>query len=125
MFSRSHDCRFTQKDTGWDDAATSALRAHASGREPAILAIEGIDAYNAESVATREPLDYEHIVKEWELAREELKTAILTMPEEKLHTPMLFPWGGTGNTARIVAIFASHEEEHATEIRRRLHRSRD
>jgi hypothetical protein len=110
---------------GWDDAATSALHAHAGGREPAILAIEGIDAYNAESVATRETLDYEHIVKEWELAREQLKAAILAMPAEKLHDPLLFPWGGTGKMARVAAIFADHEEEHVKEIHQLLHKPQD
>jgi hypothetical protein len=103
--------------TGWDEATTSSLRAHAGGEEPAAPAVRGIDFYNAQSVATREALSYEQIVKEWELAREDFKAAIDEIPEEIFNEPLLFPWGQTGTIARIVAIFSSHEEEHAKEIR--------
>lgn len=104
--------------TGWDDAVMSSLRAHAGGREPATPAVEGIDAYNAESVATRETLDYDHIVKEWELARVELKAAINDLPPEKLSGPLLFPWGRTGSVRQLVRIIAHHEgEEHLEELR--------
>ncbi len=103
---------------GWDDAVTSSLRAHAGGREPATPATHGINAYNAESVATRETLDYEHIVKEWQQAREQLKAAIRELPPEKLHEPLLFPWGRTGTVPQLIAIFVEHEgEEHAGELR--------
>jgi hypothetical protein len=101
---------------GWDDATTSSLRAHAGGQEPATPAVRGIDFYNAQSVATREALSYEQTVKEWELSREQFKVAILEMPPEKFQEPLLFPWGRTGTSAQVVAIFASHEEEHAEEI---------
>jgi len=100
---------------GWDDATASSLRAHAGGDDPATPAVRGIDFYNAQSVATREALTYDHIVKEWMLAREQLKAAITDMPPEKLGQPLLLPWGDTGTTAQVVAIFASHEEEHAEE----------
>jgi hypothetical protein len=104
--------------TGWDDAVTSSLRAHAGGAEPATPAAEGIDAYNAHSVETRETLDYEHIVKEWELARVELKAAINDLPLEKFAEPLLFPWGRTGSVAQLVHIIAHHEgEEHIKELR--------
>jgi len=101
---------------GWDDATVSSLRAHAGGEEPATPAVRGIDFYNAQSVTTRESLSYEHIVKEWELAREQLKVAINDMPPERLAEPLLFPWGETGTIAQLVAIFASHEEEHTRDI---------
>ncbi|MFL7791975.1 MAG: maleylpyruvate isomerase N-terminal domain-containing protein [Anaerolineae bacterium] len=110
---------------GWDDAAASSLRAHAGGREPATPAVQGIDFYNAESVATRETLTYEHIVQEWELAREQLKVAILEMPDDLLDKPLLLPWGSTGTVAQIVAIFASHEKEHAEEIHALIHQTND
>jgi hypothetical protein len=102
---------------GWDDVTTTALRAHAQGQEPSTPAARGIDHYNAHSVATRQALSYEHILKECDLAREELKAAIRDMPDEKLAQPMLFPWGQTGTVAQVVAIFVHHEEQHAQEIR--------
>jgi len=101
---------------GWDDATSSSLRAHAGGDEPAAPAVRGIDFYNAQSVETREALDYDLIIKEWELAHNQLKAAINEMPLEKFKEPLLFPWGETGTVAQLVTIFASHEEEHAREI---------
>ncbi len=105
--------------TGWDDAVTSSLRAHAGGREPATPAVEGIDAYNASSVATREALDYDDVAREWEQAREQLKAAINALPLEKLNEPLLYPWGRTGLVARLIRVITHHEgEEHIEELRR-------
>jgi len=101
---------------GWDDVTIAALRAHLADVQPDTPAVRGIDFYNAQSVAEREALSYAQIAREWELAREELKDLINGMSPEKLEKPLLFPWGRSGTVAQIVAIFASHEEEHAAEI---------
>lgn len=104
--------------TGWDDVVTLSLREHAAGRIPATPVVNGINAYNAESVHTRETLDDERIVKEWQLAREELKATIRNLPVERLNEPLLFPWGQTGSVRQLVEVFVEHEgEEHANELR--------
>jgi hypothetical protein len=104
--------------TGWDDVVTLSLREHAAGRIPATPVVNGINAYNAESVHTRETLDDDHIVKEWQLAREELKATIRNFPAERLNEPLLFPWGRTGSVRQLVEVFVEHEgEEHANELR--------
>jgi hypothetical protein len=108
---------------GWDDAST--MRAHANGSESSVLAAEGIDAYNAQSVATRETLAYEQVAREWELAREQLKSAIDEMPPQKLEAELLFPWGRRGTIAQLVAILANHEDEHAHEIQALKARARE
>ena len=79
-------------------------------------AVRGIDHYNAESVATREALSYEHVVREWDLARNQLKDAIEAMPPERMAVPLIFPWGSLGTIAQLIDIFASHEIEHAEEV---------
>ena len=101
---------------GWDEVSEMALRAHAKGEEAGTPAARGIDHYNVHSVSTRESLNYDQIVKEWNLAREQFKQAILELPEEKLPETMLFPWGQTGTAAQIVGIMVHHEIEHAEEI---------
>ena len=104
--------------TGWDDVVTLSLREHAAGRVPTTPAISGINAYNAQSVHTRETLDYEHIVKEWKLAREELKATIRDFPPERLNELLVFPWGTTGSVRQMVEVLVEHEgEEHANELR--------
>jgi hypothetical protein len=103
---------------GWDAVVTASLREHAAGRMPAAPAVNGIDAYNAESIHTRATLDDEHIVTEWELAREELKAAIRDFPLERWNEPLLFPWGRTGSVRQLVEVLVEHEgEEHANELR--------
>jgi uncharacterized protein (TIGR03083 family) len=101
---------------GWDDATTSALRAHAGAEAPATPAVLGINSYNAQSVAEREALSFDQIYAEWQLAREQLKEALRALPAEKLAEPLLFPWGRTGSVAQIIDIMAEHEVEHAEEI---------
>jgi len=104
--------------TGWDDAVTASLQAHARGQTPATPAAQGIDAYNAESVATRSTLDYARIVHEWHLAREDLKAALRELPPEKLDETLLYAWGPTGSVERLIEVFVWHEgEEHAQELR--------
>jgi hypothetical protein len=104
--------------TGWDDATTSSLRAHASGQDQVTPAAEGIDFYNAHSVSTREGLDYDHTYREWQLAREELKDAIRNIPPEKFDQKLIYPWGHSGTVSKLVAIMYDHEAEHAEEIER-------
>ena len=109
--------------TGWDDVSIASLRSHITGDEPDAQAARGINLYNAQSVETREPLSYDQVVKEWELARRQLEAIINEMPPEKFKEPLLFAWGQTGTIAQLVAIFARHEEGHAEEIRKLMTRS--
>jgi len=103
--------------TGWDDAVTSSLRAHAGGREAATPAVEGIDNYNAMSLETREPLSYEQTRQECMAARELLKTALNELPPEKFGEPLILPWGGTGAVQRLIQVFVHHDkQEHTPEL---------
>lgn len=102
--------------TGWDEACTASLRAHAVGNEPGTPAVRGIDHYNAESVATREALSLEQVKRECALARQQFEAAIRDLPEEKFDQPLLFPWGRVGTIDFLVQIFVHHEREHAREI---------
>jgi hypothetical protein len=103
---------------GWDAVVTASLREHAAGRIPAVPVVNGIDAYNAESIHTRETLDDERIATDWRLAREELKAAIRDFPPERWNEPLLFPWGRTGSVRQLVEVLVEHEgEEHARELR--------
>ena len=103
--------------TGWDDATIAALHAHAQDDSPSTPADRGIDYYNAETVSTREELPYAHIVREWENTREQLRTVLLEMPDEKFDEPLVIPWGGLALVAQLVRVMSHHEMEHAEEIR--------
>jgi hypothetical protein len=103
--------------TGWDDAVIASIKSFLAGEVPATPASRGIDAYNAETVSSREAIPYEVTQREWEASRAELLTLLNKMTNEQLHTPFVFPWGAQGTIEDLVEIFTEHEETHAKEIR--------
>src|SRR5215468_5501983 len=96
--------------TGWDDAVIASIKSFLAGDVPATPASRGIDAYNAETVTSREAIPYEVTQKEWETSRAELLDLLRQMTNEQLHTPFAFPWGGDGTIEDLVEIFTEHEE---------------
>jgi len=103
--------------TGWDDAVVESLRAHVEDREPETPAARGIDAYNAETIETRETIDLDKIIREWEQTREDLKQVLLTMPDAKFRQTLVSPWGQRLTVTQLVNVFIHHEaEEHAIHL---------
>jgi len=103
--------------TGWDDAVIASIQSFLAGEVPATPASRGIDAYNAETVTSREAIPYEVTQREWEASRKELLNLLQKMTDEQLHTSFVFPWGENGTIEDLVEIFTEHEETHAKEIR--------
>jgi hypothetical protein len=103
--------------TGWDDAVIASIKSFLAGEVPATPASRGIDAYNAETVTSREAIPYEVTQREWETSRAELMDLLRKMTDEQLHTSFVFPWGDNGTIEDLVEIFTEHEESHAKEIR--------
>jgi len=106
--------------SGWDDAVIESLHAHLEGMPFLIPAARGVNAYNAQTVSTRETLDYDHTRREWDRTHELIIQALRDLPEEKFHQALTFPWGETGTVAYLVEIFVEHEEEHAEHLRKWL-----
>ncbi len=103
--------------TGWDDAVIASIRSFLTGDVPATPASRGIDAYNADTVSSREAIPYEVTQREWETSRAELLDLMRKMTDEQLRTPFVLPWGPQGTIEDLVEIFTEHEETHAREIR--------
>jgi hypothetical protein len=110
--------------SGWDDATIAFIRAIITGNEPATPAARGIDVYNAETVATREGLDYDHVYREYLETRRVLLEEIRQMPEELTTTPYILPWGGNGTLEDMINIFGPHEEEHAEDVAKLIQQSK-
>ena len=106
--------------SGWDDAVIESLHAHLEGMPFLIPAARGVNAYNAQTVSTRETLDYDHTRREWDRTHELIIQALRDLPEKKFHQALTFPWGETGTVAYLVEIFVEHEEEHAEHLRKWL-----
>lgn len=110
--------------TGWDDAVIASIKSFLAGEIPATPASRGIDAYNADTVSSREAIPYEVTQREWEASRAELLGLMSRMTDEQLHTPFVLPWGSRGTIEDLVEIFADHEQTHAKEIREIIERVR-
>ena len=104
--------------TGWDDAIIASIKSFLAHEIPATPASLGMDAYNAETVTSRESIPYEITQREWEASRAELLALLKKMTDDQLHTPFVLPWGAYGTIENLVEIFTEHEEIHAKEIRK-------
>ncbi len=111
--------------SGWDDAVIGFLQALISGGIPSTPAMRGMNVYNAETVATREGLSYEHIYREYIQTRKTLLDLIRTMPEEKVNQKLTLPWGGEGTLVDLVDIFEPHESTHADDVRKLIEEATD
>jgi hypothetical protein len=103
--------------TGWDDAVIASIKSFLAGEIPATPAARGIDAYNADTVTSREAISYEVTQREWETSRTELLDLLRKMTDEQLHISFVLPWGASGTIEDLVETFTEHEETHAKEIR--------
>ncbi len=103
---------------GWDDSLIAMAASLRAGDVPATPAMRGINMYNAETVATREGLDYDHIYREYVETRVRLIELLSEIPEELLFQPSTLPWGAAGSMADAVEIFSEHEIEHAGDVKK-------
>ena len=110
--------------SGWDDAAISFLEAMLKGETPPTPAMRGIDVYNEETVSTREGLDYDHIVREYEQTREKLIALINQSSDDMLLKTAVLPWGGEGTFKVIAEDLVEHEIEHAEDVKKIIQSTR-
>jgi len=104
---------------GWDDATILTLEAFSAGNPPPVPAVRGINLYNSQTVAEREKLNYEQIVREWDLVRKQLSSILESIKDEKLGATIVSPWGPSMTVAELITVMTEHEEEHAEDIRAR------
>jgi len=102
---------------GWDDATIVCLRAQVAGHSPATPADQGVDAYNNLILSSHQNQDFEHVIKEWKLTRQLLRTTIEHLPEQEYSNLVIVPWGEKISMTDLVEIFHDHEERHVQEIR--------
>ena len=106
--------------SGWDDATILAIQKFTTSEPPLMTAIRGIDFYNSQTIAEREDLSYEQIVREWEWVREQLIPMLHQLTEKELATVITAPWGTTLSIFELLNIMVEHEEEHTRIIQKRM-----
>ena len=104
--------------SGWDDASIGMLSALIKGDTPHTPAARGAVVYNDETVSTREGLSYDHILREYASTRERLLDMVKTAPEELFTLKSVLPWGDEATFESMAKFLASHELEHAEDVRK-------
>ncbi len=102
--------------SGWDDAVIAFIQSLLTDQIPATPAARGIDVYNDETVSTREGLDYDHVYREYIETRKVLLQLLQEVPDAKVTSQYILPWGDSGTLVDIINIFGPHEEEHAEDV---------
>ncbi|MGA7193679.1 MAG: DinB family protein [Anaerolineales bacterium] len=98
--------------SGWDDAMVEALEAHAKNEPVPQSAARGINAYNAQTVETRQTIDLEHSRREFIASHERVIQTLRNLPDEKFNQLLIFPWGESGTVKGFIEIFVEHDKEH-------------
>jgi uncharacterized damage-inducible protein DinB len=101
---------------GWDEATTASLSSFIQGGKPGIVAVSGVDAFNADSIAKRKKLSLEDTFHDWEHEREILLATLSALPENQLNDKIIFPRGDEGSVADMLLLVANHEAHHTKEI---------
>ena len=104
--------------SGWDDVAIAYLQSLMAGQIPPILAENGIDQYNAESVARRMGIKYDDVLLEYTQKRKLFIDLVWVIPEAEITGECILPWGESGTLVDIVNIWGAHEVEHAEELQK-------
>lgn len=104
---------------GWDEAATASLSSFIQGGKPGIVAVNGADTYNADSIAKRKTLSLDATFEDWEHERDHLLATLVALPENQVNDTVTFPWGGEGTVGTMLLRIADHETRHTNEIKSR------
>jgi uncharacterized protein (TIGR03083 family) len=104
----------------WDYEAAASLKAFAAGDcfEPQV----DLEAFNQQAYQKRKKLSLTQVLKDFEAAHNDFKSALLSVPPDRLSGPMLFAWGATGTVNQMVEGMIIHEEEHRHEIKQAFRR---
>lgn len=101
----------------WEQVGVKGLRDMAAGRSPDVAHIPDIEAWNAEHAAAREDQTWETCWEDLHKTREQLLDVLQGMNQGKIDRTYLFPWGPQGTAYEWVRVFATHDREHAHDLR--------
>ena len=102
---------------GWDEATTASLSSFIQGGKPGLVAVNGVDNYNADSVAKRKNLSLDATFEDWERERDHLLATLSALPENQVDDKILFPHGGSGTVGEMLLWVADHETRHRNDIK--------
>lgn len=104
---------------GWDEYAIGVMEAVMKGGSFDDPLAGDFDAFNARSIARRQRLNFEEIIRDWNGTRQRLKRVLREISPEKLALRMDFPWNESGSLSDLIEILVHHEAWHAQDTRQK------
>ncbi len=104
----------------WEQVGVEGLRLMARGRPPDVGRIGDIDAWNHEHAEARRDQPWEQVWADLHATREALVEVLDGMAQAGLARSYPFPWGPRGTAYQWVAVFVTHDREHAEGLRGEL-----
>lgn len=101
---------------GWDTATANSLSSFIQGGVPDVVSINGVDAYNAETLAQYAGLSLGQLVEEWQNERQRLLDTMTALEESQLKAKINFPWGGRDTVSKMLFYLANHDTKHTNDI---------
>jgi hypothetical protein len=104
----------------WEQVGVGGLRLMARGRAPDVGCIEDIDAWNQQHAEARRGQPWEDVWADLHGTRDKLMEILEGMTRADLARSHPFPWGPQGTAYQWVSVFATHDREHARDVREEL-----
>jgi hypothetical protein len=104
----------------WEEVGVEGLRLMARGPAPDVEHIGDIDAWNRKHAEARRDQPWKEVWADLHRTREALVRVLEGMPQADLTRSYPFPWGAQGTPYDWVAIFVTHDREHAEGLRDEL-----
>jgi uncharacterized damage-inducible protein DinB len=101
---------------GWDRVTSDSLSSFIQGGTPVRVAINGVDAFNQESIDIYRALSLEESVKEWEKERQRLLDTLIALEVPQLEAKIAFPWGGQDTISKMLFFLSNHDTHHTNDI---------
>lgn len=102
----------------WDREVAKSLSTSLVGSECAIPNIEGDETdFNQQAVREQREFSTQLIVEEWKQAREDFKSGLSDIAEDRFPGNLLYPWGDErGSIPQFVKYMIEHDKEHRNEF---------
>ncbi|NDJ52850.1 MAG: ClbS/DfsB family four-helix bundle protein [Chloroflexi bacterium] len=102
--------------TSWNLEGVRGLRAALKGEQYRISGWNGLDDYNRRMVEAAHHASQAQVYGDYEAAHIQLRGLVRKVPDEKLETMFLFPWGAPGSVITLITGLVHHEGTHRVDL---------
>lgn len=96
----------------WNGEAVCSLQAYAAGGEYICIPTEEkYYEYNGPAADERKAWTMQQVRDEYETAHDQLRQIVATLPDDKWHGEMMYPWNERGTVEQFIRVMMAHETQ--------------